>query len=217
MKKKYHFYLPDHDTYFEKILTPEGFEIDKLKIALRYVKKHRIALDVGAHIGTWSLFMSQRFETVYSFEADPDNFACLEKNTAQSKNILPYHYSVSDIDKWVYLNYDKHRKGNTGSNYVTNEEIKDNQNISVRAIALDSLLKNNKSVDFVKIDVEGYEYFALLGMQELLKRNKPVIIMENKDFGNRYRNDITADELLQSLGAKCIDRIRNDFIYRFDE
>ena len=58
-----------------------------------------------------------------------------------------------------------------------------------------------KNVDFIKVDVEGYEYFVISGAIETITRCRPVIIVEQKAGFERYGlSDKQAVALLKSLG-----------------
>ena len=69
------------------------------------------------------------------------------------------------------------------------------------------------NVDFIKIDVEGFENQVVLGAKETLIRNKPIIIVEQKGFSNRYNEtQFEAIDTLKSYGAKVIDQVVKDYI-----
>ena len=68
-------------------------------------------------------------------------------------------------------------------------------------------------VDFIKIDVEGYENQVVLGAKETLLRNKPIIIVEQKGFSDRFNEtQFEAIDTLKSYGAKVIDQVVKDYI-----
>ena len=76
---------------------------------------------------------------------------------------------------------------------------------------LDDYEYNN--IDFIKIDVEGFENQVVLGAKETLIRNKPIIIVEQKGFSNRYKEtQFEAIDTLKSYGAKVIDQVVKDYI-----
>jgi len=76
-------------------------------------------------------------------------------------------------------------------------------------IALDSLALTD--IDLIELDLEGYEYDALLGAKETIERNKPVLIIEN-----------AADEVKQFLSTlgyvewKKINRLDSLFVLESD-
>ena len=56
-------------------------------------------------------------------------------------------------------------------------DIGENRNsIEDPCIALDDYFRHNECVDFIKMDIQGYEYHALLGMKETIKRSHPIVI-----------------------------------------
>ena len=69
-------------------------------------------------------------------------------------------------------------------------------------------------VDFIKIDVEGYEPFALRGAKNTLVRCRPVVLFEDKWHWKRYGLPAKAPhDFLLSLGAREIDRVGKDAIW----
>ena len=79
---------------------------------------------------------------------------------------------------------------------------------TIRIKTLDSFNIKEKDRFRIKIDVEGFEYFALSGGIKTIKKNKPVILIEEHNYGNSK-----VFKLLMDLGYK-IRRITifNDFI-----
>jgi hypothetical protein len=72
-------------------------------------------------------------------------------------------------------------------------------------------------VDFIKLDLEGYEYRALLGAAETLERCRPIVMFEEKGKGEDAELKRAHDYLL-SLGARLITRIGRqqfDWLYGF--
>ena len=70
------------------------------------------------------------------------------------------------------------------------------------------------NLDFVKIDVEGYENKVILGAENTLKKHKPIIIVEQKKYSSRYGEDeFQALDTLQRYGANVLEQVYNDFIF----
>ena len=86
--------------------------------------------------------------------------------------------------------------------------------IEVQMVTLDEF--NFTEVDFLKIDCEGFEVFVLRGAIETLKRNKPVIIVEQKPETGMEKNygigTKDAVKFLQSLGAVQAMELAGDHI-----
>ena len=97
---------------------------------------------------------------------------------------------------------------NTGATHVSN---KINNSNKVELKKLDEY--EFKNIDFVKIDVEGFENQVVLGAEDTLKRNKPIIIVEQKGFSERFNEtQFEAIDTLKGYGAKVIDQVVKDFI-----
>ena len=197
--------LPQSDSYFRPLLTAEGFEIEHLEAALKYVAGFRTAVDGGAHIGTWSVRMAASFQRVLAFEPARDSFECLCANTAELANVeeIPSALGVSRM--FAAMRDDPLRVGNTGARFVG-----DGDDILIERLDDYALA----DLDFLKLDLEGYEYFALLGAEKTVRRCRPVVMIEDKDFGNRYGIERgVAAAFLAGLGMKEAERVRNDRIF----
>jgi FkbM family methyltransferase len=142
------------------------------------IKPGMVVVDIGANIGMVTLFFAQLIDQdgeVHAFEPDPTNFRLLSEALSDRKNIFLNQSAIGDktgnISLYVSssMNVD-HRTYDCG----------DKRNkISVRSIALDDYFPKGKHVDFIKMDVQGFEYHALLGMRGVLDDNEQVkLILE---------------------------------------
>ena len=71
-----------------------------------------------------------------------------------------------------------------------------------------------EGIDFIKIDVEGFELSVLQGAEATLRANQPIIIVEEKMHGARHfgQQPYAAIHFLESLGAVVLDRVVDDLI-----
>jgi len=90
MKRAGQFMVPDSDTYFAPFLEQGGFQLDHLQQALGFVTDFRVAVDGGAHVGSWALKMAEVFDEVIAFEPAEDTFECLNENVWKSTNVSPF-------------------------------------------------------------------------------------------------------------------------------
>lgn len=139
-----------------------------------------VFLDVGAHIGFWTIPMAKLFKKVIAFEPQPENLACLQLNVIEHK----LNSSVPDCGQvafWDVPVSDVLQKGNmvrhtTGENsgmYMFSPSPEGAQ----CTVRLDDL--HFTDVRFIKIDVEGYEFNVLKGGRALIERDKPLILIES--------------------------------------
>lgn len=183
-----------------------GFQLEHLHAALKYVNKFDVALDIGAHVGFWTRTLAEKFKQVHAFEPSPDTFACLEKNVTE-ENVTLNQAGVGHVVGTCSVLEDPKRLGNTGSRFIQPEG-------TIPMVTIDSL--DLKGCGFVKIDVEGFEYQVLIGGQETLKQFTPVVIMEtDKKFSlRRYGvGDQQAEIYLQSLGYRKVEHMRPDTVF----
>ncbi|MBP8192079.1 MAG: FkbM family methyltransferase [Chitinophagales bacterium] len=157
---------------------------DKQEILLlkKYIKSGDIVLDIGANIGFYTKILSELVGPtgkVYAFEPDKTNFTYLQRNAGHLKNVELINKAVSDktdtitLYKSDLLNVD--HKTYATQNYTSTSVID--------CIKADDVVDGRK-VNFIKIDIQGYEYYAFQGMQEILKANNELkIISEFYPFG----------------------------------
>ncbi len=161
----------------------------------------RTAVDIGAHIGTWSVNMASRFKKVIAFEPVDEHRECFAENV-QADNVELISAALGAAPGSVSISRDAN---NSGASHVKGDG-------SVPMITLDSLCLAD--VDLIKMDVEGYEANVIAGGKETLLRWKPIVCCEQKrDFACKYGLKRTAaTDALQALGMKQIVEIGGDFV-----
>ncbi len=177
---------------------PDDYDLDHLQAAMFYMKNYRTAIDGGAHQGIWTREMLKLFNSVSAFEPVESN---REKLPDESIN---FHYGLGQVSENRVM---APGKKNTGQWHVASLGIE-----QVEIIPLDSL--EIPSVDFIKLDLEGYELFALKGAEVTTKVDKPVILIEENGLNKRYMvRDDACKEYLESLGYRRREQVGQDSIY----
>ena len=152
------------------------------------------AIDIGANIGNHSLYFSDYFRKVLSFEPNPRTYKLLQLNAELATNVQCFNEGISDADAELRL---ETSSTNSGRSLITADD-----NASARLIRvkpLDSVIGKAENVKLIKIDVEGHEEQVLIGAEQTIRRNQPVILFEQHK--EDFRNDSTASiELLKSYG-----------------
>lgn len=208
MKFKHGLAFPDADEYlFDRLPESGVWQDDALQEGLKHCKNFRTAIDGGAHIGTWSLALAEKFARVHSFEIAIDTFEALCTNVKNRENIFLYPAAIGAAEGLGSVTCAKKnmKRKHTGARFVS-----DGNEFSI--VKIDNW--NFQDLDFIKLDLEGYESQALIGAMETLKRCKPVIVFEDKGLSVRNFNipEDASRNLLTSLGAvefaKCgINRV----------
>lgn len=214
MKQIEGYWLPDIDQHFEKELRRTGnYQLHHLETALEYVKDFGTAVDGGAHVGLWTVEMAKRFKRVIAFEPAQDCYACLHKNTVGFPNVMVFDLALGDaFHTGLMLSDDPKRTGNTGSRYIGGPKPAHLDPFSMVMLDQQGLL----ALDFLKLDLEGYEYYALRGATSTILKHRPVVLLEEKDFGRRYELATgAARNLLESWGAEEVAQIGSDHVFVF--
>ncbi len=205
-------YLPKNDNHFNEYLSqaPEAegrriYQYHHIDKCFDYMlqRPRNIAIDIGAHVGFWSFYLCKNFEMVHAFEPVKAFRDCFNLNV-KAKNIKLYDCALGKEDSFISMEIDQ---SNSGKTHIKNQDT--TNKIPIKK--LDDF--NFTKIDFIKIDVEGYEEFVIQGGLETLKKNRPLIIIEQKTGSDRYGLEkYGAIKQLESIGAKVIDRVVDDFI-----
>jgi len=161
----------------------------KEKEFLRSLKlEQKIIYDIGSHIGIFSIFFSKVTGPngcVVAFEPNKENRQKMLQNICLNEiiNIEIIDYAVSDKTESNHL-FVRRGSSASGSMLKTIQSTISDENyydiIKVKVDKLDNLQKDKHLPvpDFIKIDIEGMEYHALLGMQNILTKYHPELYIE---------------------------------------
>ena len=138
------------------------------------------ALDIGANIGYYSTLISQvagENGLILALEPDPESYKYLDKtiNSFKIKNVLPFPFAASDIKQKLPLFISKDNRGD--NRLYQNDQLR--EEIEVDCLTIDELLEVNnlKTLDFIKIDVQGYEPKVFKGMKKVIKNSEKLILL----------------------------------------
>lgn len=156
------------------------YEKENINLAISHCPKKRCAIDIGASYGIISNRLALNFDSVKSFEIVDDIRYCLNLNISNFKleNVTVYDCGLGDKEQSVAIEY---AEGKTTKTHV-------------KQTPGDFLIKplDNfcfEDVDFIKMDVEGFESFVIAGAIETIKKYKPVILYERKEHSSRYNKE----------------------------
>ena len=160
----------------------------------KYIKPNSVVLEAGCHIGTHTIKMALLSKKVYAFEPMPKSNTLLHKNL-EINNIENVNLSLLGLSNQMSTTeFDWIPENNPGGSGLANNPAgrppwlqKTSQNIKVNLVTIDSLGLN--TLDFMKIDVEGYEKNVIEGGLETIKKTRPIIVIEiwaNHNGGVHY-------------------------------
>lgn len=216
------YYLNDY--WFCKYLS-EGLIYDQdvfQSKLLPYIQNCKNIIDVGAHCGSYSIMMKKNLPDckIICFEAQKKMYQLLKENLRNETDMTFYNYALGDKERICEMDLKTNDGPNTDKPVNFEEELifnlgglqigKDGEKVQMKT--LDSFMIEN--CDFIKIDVEGFEPYVILGGIDLIKRCKPLIYFEynhkqiSQEILEKYNlNKVDIFELLKDIGYTQLIRM----------
>jgi len=177
----------------------------------KYVKDSYYCVEVGCHIGTISVKLSKSCKKLYCFEPLINSFNLLKENLELNNcnNVIIHNKGLSNENKQGYLDFvSPNNPGGTGilcdSQNINSNVINLTNKYPIELITLDSF--NIDKLDYLKIDVEGYENNVIIGAFKTIKKCKPLIVMEIFENMNTYSD---GQPVIPMSVEKVKDRYKN--------
>jgi FkbM family methyltransferase len=168
---------------------PDWWEFDFIE---RFLRPGDVAVDVGANVGVYSLFLAKQVGPsgiVVACEPDPENLAALVANLARNhlRHVRIVDAAIADHEGTVSFSAGRH----------TTSRIADSSAAAtcrVRVTTLDALCAERRPL-FAKVDVEGAEHLVLRGARALMAAGAPHVWQLEVDRGRHQQTDQLAREL----------------------
>jgi FkbM family methyltransferase len=182
-----------------EVISNDKIDIDTFKFRhdkfSEIIPKGCIVLDIGAHVGGFSLLFGScvgKNGKVLAFEPNPKTFESLQQKAKDNPlfNIIPYNYACTKEKGKFTFNYSDPSFG-TGMNggffdsLKLGDQIKQfhNHQIDVDGVNILEFLNENHSneldkIKFIKTDTEGFDKEVLKTLSPLIKKNRPVLMVE---------------------------------------
>lgn len=208
MKEIGGFFWPDKDT-----VTPDVVlrEVERLPLYLQHVNgPKRVCVQAGGNVGVYAQKLANHFEQVFTFEPDPDNFECLRANN-QRNDVFAFYGALGNQEGTVTT----WRTGKESRNYGATQVRLGNAPYAAPIVVLDKVLQGCATmVDFMLLDVEGWEQPALEGSEEIIRLSHPVIALELKGLGEPHGwPDSYTRNWLHEREYRKVERIGNDDVF----
>lgn len=202
------------DIYSHDLINADSFEFRHNKFS-EIIPQNSIVLDIGAHIGYFSLVFGScvgKEGKVLAFEPNPKTFDVLKKHAEMNPNfnIIPYNLACTHKDgnfKFHYSDPNIYGVGTNGGYFdgiEKGKEIKQFHHHEIDVIGVnvyDFLLKNHpeliNKINFIKTDTEGFDKEVLKTLKPIIEKNKPILMVEAfraltdeeiKDFYNTIKS-----------------------------
>lgn len=171
----------DDDFVGGSILRERAYEPHIASLFRQYLCPGMNVLDIGANMGYFSLFAASLVGPegrVYSWEPSSENVKLLCASRLQNRfSNIEVIQAAAASQPGVLTYFPNFSNGVVaGMSEARPENLASAQ--TVMALRIDDYLPANATIGFIKIDVEGYEYEALKGALNTIRRSLPVIVSE---------------------------------------
>lgn len=155
------------DPWFAHSLKKHQTQLDDIDCALTWVTPSSVVVDVGAHVGLFTIPIAKHVAHIHAIEPNTKTFALLEQNIERNgiTNATLHNVIIADAHKTFSESTDA-----PGAETQYHESATGKQGVPLHTIV--------DQVDFIKIDVEGMELSVLRGAQSLINKHKPIILFE---------------------------------------
>ncbi|OGL46381.1 MAG: hypothetical protein A2161_03000 [Candidatus Schekmanbacteria bacterium RBG_13_48_7] len=191
----------DITQYVQRKYFFENYGQELAGIMFKYLKPDSVFVDIGAHVGYFSVLAAQIAINgeIICFEPLPQNYTKLVQNINinRLKNASINQLGLSNQSGTFTLHVDPYNDG--GHSFDDNWCFYSHP-LPVNVVTFDEWTEKNKinRIDFIKIDVEGHELNVIQGMVESLKKFKPgIIFCEANEI-----SELPIINLLESHGYK---------------
>jgi len=205
-----------------EIFSDGVYEPETIEMIVRRLPENAVFLDIGANIGSITMPVCQQRQDIRAVcvEASPKVYKYLESNIGLNniKNCQLINQLVGEVDNDAVDFFSPDELFGKGSSSPVFTDVPE----KVRAVTLDTLLSEMKipEVHFIKIDIEGYEYFAFKGASKLLNRPQaPDILFEFLDWAEKLSGDAApgdAQRLLLQFGYQLFKVDKKNRLTKMD-
>lgn len=178
------------------------YDLEAALVVKDFVGPGDHVVDVGANYGHFTMAAAAAVGPqgrVTSFEPNPGSFARLQTHIGLNRlsHVRPFQMGLSDAEGTLTLSVPRINSGEASFGPSDYDDI---YQVSCRVGTLDDVIAG-KAVDFIKIDVEGFECNVIKGARETISNSRPLVLTEVVDRhlerANSSRTDLLT--LMKSL------------------
>jgi FkbM family methyltransferase len=214
------YWIPDEpggDIIGSQILGNQVFDGHVLDLFKPYFTPDAVMLDLGSNLGQMAIEFSHYVAEVHAFEAHPFIYELMSRNIKENQrhNIVPHLGAVWDSpDLELFYPAPNFSHFNCWGSWGINPLAQVNKDgVVVKSLTIDSL--NLPRVDLVKIDIQGADLRAMLGMVKTIQRHQPRIVFEYEPaFSESLFGETVADYLqfVDNIGYRVVTEVQNNYL-----
>jgi FkbM family methyltransferase len=174
----------------------EALRLTRAMRLMRVKVKSGIAIDGGAHVGSWTVQMAKYFKVIHAFEPCWESFAMLCENVINADlkaEVHPHNKALMDKESLVRI------VTPSGRSTLTARQVRECNRGNIEGIAIDDL--ELEGCDLIKLDLEGAEGLALKGARKTIKKYHPVLIVEFNNLARHFGgSEDQIKKMLEKMG-----------------
>lgn len=171
--------IASDDDYLEHI--GAVFEPEMVRLFRAAADDSEVVLDIGANIGCTAILFGALAKNVYAFEPSPTTFTLLERNIRRSglSNVFLHNIGLGAESGECTLTFNPSNRSGGFVSQLTQASVGHAvERITIRRMDDVAQSLHLSSIDFIKVDVEGFEGHVLRGAGHTLATYKPVVVLE---------------------------------------
>lgn len=208
-------FLPEDEEMMQAQFPILDEQIDAVLEAISHVNGNQhMCVQAGGCFGMYPIRLAYHFNNVATFEPFEKNHAAMLMNFMHHpdldivKKIVPRAFALYDTQTMLRMEYPRpqDRAVSNGAMRCTDERGE------VPSASLD-LFQFPETVDLIWLDVEGMELRALIGAQDTIKEQRPVVVIEERDFPWQKNYSMTPAQWLEARGYRRFGKTHADAIF----
>ena len=160
----------------------------ELDFLTQLLNPNDVVIEIGSNIGSHTIPFSKILKKGHVYGFEPQNIIfqnlCANLSLNSTTNCICERIAISDSrnEKLFMMHLDSNKSNNFGNVSLLNSKSDDS--VPVQVDILDNKFSYLKHLKLLKLDVEGNEINALKGGENLIKRTKPFLYLENDRLNN---------------------------------
>ena len=192
---------PDKTCGVSALIWSQGmYDYNNMHLIQLMLKDGGTFFDIGANIGSFTLIASEQGAArIHAFEPHPATFRRLKENVEANSqdNVFLHNIALGDAESTVLLT----DKAGSAINHIVSAENQVAETLVVKCRRIDTICEELAVVpEYVKLDVEGFEYDVLRGFGQMLSSVKVLMVEMNGLSDERSHGQKEVHTLLTSAG-----------------